>query len=144
MTLPPGRAGLAMSALIAKLPPPPTTMGIVLVALWAMMAVVKFGTTMTSTGADHLGNQGGKPIEIPLRPAPLNGEVVALRPAAFAQPLPERIEKGRGLRRSRREVQPEKSDPGDMRWPLRGSYQWEHEGRENEHHSQKPAVPRTT
>jgi len=45
---------------------------------------------------------------------------VPLHPAAFAEPLPERIEKGRGLRGSRREVESENSDPRDMPGLLRG------------------------
>jgi hypothetical protein len=73
---------------------------------------------------DQLGGQSGKPVATPFRPAPLNGDGVALHPPPFAQPVPERIEIGHGRRGRRREVQSEKSDPWNLSWLLGNGGQW--------------------
>ena len=97
MMLPPGRARLATSPRSSKVPAPTTTMGIVVVACWAISGCRSIRDhEHLHRETDQLGDQGGKPFETPLGPAPLNGDGVALHPVAVAQLLPELLEQGRG------------------------------------------------
>jgi hypothetical protein len=47
---------------------------------------------------DKLGHELSEPFGPPLRPSVLNRDAFPLDPAKVAQPLPERLEKGRGSR----------------------------------------------
>jgi hypothetical protein len=81
---------------------------------------------------DDLGDQGGKLGEIPLRPAPLNGQVVSLHPAMSVHRLPERFGQGVRLSSRRQRAKPKKSDPPHLQGPLRRGQQRQHEDSEDD------------
>src|SRR4030095_11439842 len=87
VTLPPGRARLAMS-------PVPTG---------SQTAIITLGdcTDGVPLGQAQLGRQVGQPVDPILRISIVDDNILALNPPELAQPLPERVEQGRPIGRGR-------------------------------------------